>query len=192
MTYPFRFDADAHEYIDLATGRVLPHITGMLERDGLADDVWFTEESSVRGQMIHRLTADYDLGAIDVASCNSGYRGYLLAHIKALQTMQVEVLSVEEPLVYPPPKMFGGRPDRRVRIGGVLGVWEVKSGDPQKGHAIQTALQAILVAANDGGLPAEQLARWACYVKANGRFKIVEHRQRRDFDRAWRIIERWA
>lgn len=190
---PFRFDPIPHEYIDLSTGALLPHITGMLERAGETDDTWFTEESSQRGQMVHRLTADYDLGALHVESCDSGYRGYLLGHIKAMSILRPEVVSVEEPLVHPPPRKWGGRPDRVVRIDGIYGVLEIKTGDPQKGHAIQTALQAILVAgAGELSIPAELLARWCLYLKSSGKFKLEEHRVRANFSRAHQIIERYA
>lgn len=190
---PFRFDPLEHEYIDIGTGRVLTHITEMLERAGETDDTWFTEESSLRGQAVHRLTADYDLGALDVESCKSGFRGYLLGHVKAMSILRPEIVSVEEPLVHPPPQKWGGRPDRVIRLDGVYGVLEIKTGDPQKGHAIQTALQAILVAAaTDLSIPADYLARWCLYLKPKGKFKLEEHRERRNLVRAEEIIRRYA
>lgn len=191
--YPFRFDPINHEYIDIATGRVLPHITGMLEAAGVVDDLWFTEESSHRGQQVHRLTADYDLGALHAESCDGAYRGYLLAHIAARGVLQYEVLSVEEPLVHPPPRMWGGRPDRVIRMNGVVGILEIKTGDTHKAHPIQTALQAILVSSyGEILLRPEYFARWALYLKANGRYKLQAHPERRDFYKARNIIERFA
>lgn len=185
--YPFRFDALNHEYIDLATGETLPHITGMLERTGWIDDTWFTEESSVRGQAVHRLTADYDLGALDVQSCVSLYRGWLLAYVKAMKLFGAEILAVEEPAVHPMHK-FGGRPDRVLRVLRALGVLEIKSGLPAKSHPIQTALQAILVAPQLS-LPPESLLRFALYVRDNGSCKLEEHKRRYDFDKAREIIK---
>ncbi len=189
--YPFRFDAANHEYIDLDTGRVLPHITGMLEAAGWVDDTWFTEESSQRGQMVHRITADYDLGALHVESCDSGYRGYLLGHIKACGILRPAIESVEEPLVHPTER-WGGRPDRVVRLAGVLGVLEIKSGQPAKSNQIQTALQAVLVAAAGADIPAELFGRWCLYLTARGQFKLEQHKERRDFDEARRITRRYA
>jgi hypothetical protein len=78
----FRFDAVNHEYIDPSSGSVFPHITGMLQQTGWIDDTWYTEESSARGRAVHRLTADFDLGALHVDSCVSRYRPYLLGHVK--------------------------------------------------------------------------------------------------------------
>ena len=90
----WRFEAWEHRYIDAVTGEEYPHITELLERTGWVDDTWFTEESCERGTQAHRLTADYDLGALDVASCVSAYREYLLSHVAAVALMQPEFLAV--------------------------------------------------------------------------------------------------
>ncbi len=190
MSLEFRFDAGAHEYVELATGSVLPHITGMLQRAGWVDDLWFTEESCERGTAVHKLTADYDLGALDVASCVSPYRGYLLAHVTAIGIMRPEIVAVEEPRVHSRYR-FGGRPDRAVIYNGVKAVLEGKSGGPAKSHGIQTALQAILEAERFEMAP-ESLGRFCLYWKPNGKFKLEEHKRRQDFDEAYRIIREYA
>lgn len=182
----FRFDARNHEYIDTATGICYPHITGMLATTGYVDDEWFTEESSARGTAVHRLTADYDLKALDVASCVSPFRAYLLGHVKAVGIMQPRWIAVEEPLVHSY-FHYGGRPDRDCLVRLLRAVWEIKSGEPQRGDQIQTALQAILVA-QEAKLPPHSIGRFCCYVKDNGNFKLEEHIDRHDFDRAYRVI----
>lgn len=186
MVEAFRFDPGPHEYIDTATGAVLPHITGMLEATGWIDDTWYTEESSDRGQAVHALTRDYDLDALDVATCHSPFRGYLLAHVKATGIFRPQWIAIEEPQVHPRLR-FGGRPDRVGRIYGAAGVLEVKSGDPEKSHAIQTALQAIL-AADDFRLPADTLVRYALYLKDTGKFRLEQHKNKHDLDKARDII----
>lgn len=187
----FRFDAVNHEYIALDTGETLPHVTGMLDRAGLVDDLWFTEESSERGRCVHTLTADFDLGALDVASCVSIHRGYLLAHVAAMQILKPEILKVEIPQVHSVYR-YGTRIDRAVRIFGLRGVLEIKSAEPSKAHQIQTALQ-VIVEAEDAGMEPEDLGRWALYLKPNGRYKLVDHNKdrfdkARDFNEARRII----
>lgn len=189
---PFRFDQAKHLYIDIGTGAILPHITGMLKHAGLVDDTWFTEESSLRGQAVHKLTADYDLGSIeDVPSVVGRYKPYLEAHAKAMSILQAEVLTVEEPLVHPGPRPWGGRPDRSIRLASRrLGVLEVKTTiGPHRSHEIQTALQAILVAAcSPPGLPPEEYVRLALYLKPTGKFKVLEHTRAHDFTEARKII----
>jgi hypothetical protein len=186
----FRFDAANHEYINPSTGLVYPHITGMLEATGWIDDTWFTEEHSARGTAVHRLTADFDLGALDVASCVSRYRGYLLAHVAAmgiLKAQGLEVLSVEEPIVHPT-LGFGGRPDRVIRLARAIGLLEGKSGGPDKSHQIQTALQAILIGP-EYRLPPESILRYCLYWKDSGKFKLELHKDRHDFVEARKVIK---
>ncbi len=177
MTAPFRFRFDAvrHDYIGLGddAGVVYPHITSMLDSAGLVDDLWLTEESSERGSAVHAMTADYDLGALHPDTVVSVHRGYLLAYVKAISIVRPEILAVEEPLVHPVFK-FGGRPDRDVRLFGLRGVLEIKSGIKTKAHQVQTALQAVLLSAKCG-VHAEHLGRWCLYLKATGKFTLEDH-----------------
>jgi hypothetical protein len=183
----FRFNVDRHEYLDPATGEIFPHITGMLVDTGWVDDEWFTEESSDRGTAVHRLTADYDLGALDVATCSSIFRPYLLAHVKVVGMARPTWLAVEEPLVHSTLR-FGGRPDRDAIAYKLRCTWEVKSGVAQRSHQVQTALQAILIA-DDAKMPPEAIARFCCYLKPNGKAKLDEHTDKRDFIEARRVIK---
>lgn len=192
MTAPaFRFDPEAHEYRDAASGRVYAHITGLLAAGGHIDDRWYTEESSERGKHVHTLTAEYDLGAlVDPRSCTSAYKGYLLGHVAAMACVPHAFLEVEVPRVHPRLR-FAGRPDRVGRLYGLGGVLEVKSGAVEESHEIQTALQAIL-SADELGLPPDAMTRWALYLREDGRFTLREHRNGRDFARACELIRKYA
>lgn len=187
---PFRFDALNHVYLALDTGEELPHITGMLEHTGWVDDRWYTESSRERGSCVHRLTADYDLGAIrDLSSVVSKYSGWLQAHADFNARVKPEIITVEEPSAHRYYR-YGGRPDRVERLYGLLSVVEVKSGAPEKGHQIQTALQAMLTAQEHGdGMPAHMWGRFALYLKEDGRWFLEQHRDRSDFDEARRVIK---
>lgn len=185
----FRFDAGPHEYVDLETGAIIPHITGMLLTAGVVNDDWYTEDSSRRGTEVHALTSDYDLGALDPDGCLSRYRGYLLAHVQAMKILRPEFVAIEEPAVHPVYR-FGGRPDRVIMLRGLKGVLEIKTtANPEPSHALQTALQCILVA-QDAELPPHMLQRLCLYLKPNGRFRLVEHVDRHDFAQADKIIKR--
>lgn len=183
----FRFDAATHTYYE--NGEVRPHITGMLQAAGWIDSRWYTEESCDRGTQVHSLTADYDLGALDVVSCVSRYRGYLLSHVAAMGVVKPDILAVEEPAISP--LGFGGRPDRVIRAWGMLAILEGKSGGPEKAHSVQTALQSILVAPSYH-LPPEALSRLCLYWKPTGKYKLEEHTDPRDFGEAYRIIAAYA
>lgn len=186
-TLPFRFNASEHTYTDLVTGEELQHVTGMLTRTGWVDPLWMTEASSLRGQAVHKLTADYDLEALDLATCVCGpYRPYLLAHVAARKTLGLEILAVEEPVVHPHYR-FGGRPDRVVSDAGLVGPLEVKSGEVLKSHPIQTAIQAILLEPRLR-VPAEFQFRAALYLQPNGKFKFRPHTDRGDIITARNIV----
>jgi len=184
----FRFNSEDHSYTDLATGEELPHITGMLEKAGLIDSTWMTEDGRARGTAVHELTKQFDLDALDVETCRSPFRPYLLAHAKAMSILRPTMLAIEEAIVHPVLR-FGGRPDRLIILNGVKGVWEIKSGAPERAHAIQLAMQSILAELRTG-LPAAAHARYACYLKPSGKFSVEEFTDRRDFDRAREVIQR--
>ena len=187
----FRFNAIDHEYF--LDGERVPHITGMLERTGWVDSTFMTEASRERGTAVHQLTAAYDLGALDLDSDGGGplgispWRGYYLAHRTAMQILRPEMLAVEQPCVHRSLR-FAGTPDRILKLNGVRGVLEIKSGAPEKAHPIQCALQAILDAV-EAHLPPEAIARWCLYLNARGKFRLIEHKNRADYDDAYRIIK---
>lgn len=183
---PVAFNFDHVNHVYTVDGRPVPHITGMLEAAGLIDSTWYSEESCDRGTAVHDLTAAYDLGALDPRTLVSSFRGYLLAHVAAMQVLRPTHLAIEEPEVHPHYR-FGGRPDRISKIYKVLTVLEVKSGAKEKSHQVQTALQAILVAWRYGLQP-HMLQRMALYVKDTGKFDLQHHRDRSDFDKAMLVI----
>lgn len=190
--FPFRFDAEQHQYLSIETGEVFPHITQMLEDCGLVDSRWYTDAARTRGSCVHRLTSDYDLGSIvreDLPQVNSIYKGWLAAHVWITDKVKPRWLHVEEPRVHPQFR-YGGRPDRVSHVYGALAVVEIKSGEPEDGHAIQLALQAILVAP-ELKLPAETIPRYALYLKGTGKGTLTAFpNTRRDFAKAREIIRR--
>jgi len=185
----FRFDAGPHEYVDVGSGEVYPSITQLIGMEGLVDDQWFTEASRIRGTEVHRLTMDYDLGAIDDPNeIDSDYKGWFLAYVDAKTILGFEVLEVEVPRVHPV-HLFAGRIDRQIRMDGYREILELKSGGKEKAHRIQTALQAIL-AASGSALKPHQWKRSCLYLKSNGRWTHDPHEDKADIDEAYRILER--
>lgn len=193
----FRFDAGSHTYFD-STGSVVTHTTELLTKAGWIDDTWWTDEHSERGRMVHSLTADYDLGALDLPTCVSRFRPYLLAHVACLQIVKPTIEEVEQPWVHPGLRV-GTRPDRTVRLNGARGVWEIKSGvkpatrHGTNAHRIQTAIQA-LVLESKFKLPAEMWLRLCEYINHRGKFKLEDHgdTKAKDFAEARRIVKTYA
>jgi len=188
----FAFDAAQHEYVELPSGRILPHITGLLERAGWVDKQWYTDECRTRGTAVHTLTADYDIGAIeDPASVVSAYSGWLHAHVAAMRLIGAKRFThIEVPLVSAT-YQYGGRPDRGLEMYAALSVLEIKSGAYDRAHEVQTALQAILLA-DEWHIPAEAIQRYGLYLQRNGKFKLEQFIKRQDFDEAHRIIREYA
>lgn len=181
----FRFDHDAHVYS--VGGRVIPNVTSMLQKTGWVDPTYYTDDVRERGRAVHQLTAEYDLGALDVSRLVSKYRGYVLAHVAAMQALKPTWIAIEEPEVHPT-YLFGTRPDRVGKLYRVLSIVDEKSGYKDKAHPIQTALQAVCISWRYKLAP-EAMPRYGLYVKASGRFQLVPHPKRSDIDEAYRIIK---
>lgn len=191
----FRFQADLHEYVNIVTGSTYPHITGLLKDAGLVDSRWFTDEARERGHQVHLSTARYDLGSYDrkdlITVNDPLYKGWLLAHVGAMDQVQPKWQAVEEPIVHATLR-FGGRPDRYGYVYGAIANVDLKTGAKEDSHAIQTALQNILIAPLVG-LPAEAIPRYCLYLKSSGRFVLHAFPDtRRDFAKAREILRRFA
>lgn len=186
MAPELRFEPAHHEYF--LDGVQIPSVTQMLVATGWIDPTYYTEESRRRGSIVHTLTAAYDLGTLDLDRVHQ-YRGYVLAYIEAMRTIRPTMLAIEEMVVHPG-YPFAGKPDRVARMFGVLTIPEIKTGGRERAHAVQTALQAILVAGADREhrLPPTSYQRAAIYLKASGRYTLEQHPARRDFDHAYQVL----
>lgn len=186
----FRFDADRHQYF--YNDVLVPSITQLLDLGGLVNGKdYFTEASRERGQEVHRLCMDYELGVLDLASLDSPFRGYALGYVAAVKALRPKWEQIEVADVHPVLR-FGGRTDRTGRVFARATVAEIKSAAKAKHHPIQTALQAILKSGAPGGVPAEMYQRLTIYVKNTGKFTVEEHTDPRDFDVARDLIRRFC
>lgn len=182
---PFRFDHASHAYY--VGDRQIPNVTGMLQKVGKVDPRYYRDEHRERGRAVHQLTSEFDLGALDLATLRSPYRGYVLAHAEAVKRLKPKWLAIEEPVVHPR-YLFGTRPDRIGKIFGVVTIVDEKSGGKESWHPIQTALQAI-GAAWKYGLAPEAIPRACLYVSGGGEYKYDPHPRRSDLDEAFRVIK---
>lgn len=191
------FDADLHLYRD-ENGVVRPSVTGLLERAGLVDDSFFTEEGRHRGTVVHQLTLDMDLDAITLKDVMASqehrdYRGYVAAYAAVREMLRPDWEFLEQAFMTPPTMRyrFGGKPDRGGEIRRAKSAFELKTGGPCKSHAIQLALQAILLA-TQWRIPAVTIKRYVCRLQPNGKFAVDEFTRRADFDTAHDILRRYA
>lgn len=183
-----------HEYFASDTGERLPHVTGMLERSGWTDSTWMNDEGRIRGTEVHDLAKEYDLGAIvDPHQVTTRYPGYLAGYVAAVTFLEavwdeIEVINMHQQLRYACRLDRLGTVYAPARLAGKRVIAEIKTGAEEKSVAIQTALQA-LAAGSRGGLPAEFYTRLVIYVRADGKFSVVElldHKH--DFREAYKVI----
>ena len=120
-------------------------------------------------------TADFDLGALDLPSCTSKYKNYVLGYVACVTRLQPVWEAIEEATVHPTLR-FAGRPYRVGVEAGLQTVLEVKTGVVSKAHGVQTALQAILEAWRQGP-PPHRWQRLALYLQPTGRYKLADAAQ---------------
>lgn len=147
-------------------------VTEILRRSGLVDATWFSEEARARGQAIHTATRYLDEGDLDWGTVAPGIIPRVRQYQRYLDEVQPEILAVEEG-VENRPLGYVGHLDRRVRIGGREGVLDIKPPSQEPWHALQVALYA--------GCFAVPMARWTLHLSDTG-YKLVEHRDRRDWE----------
>ena len=184
MATELRFDATRHEY--WLDGVLVPSITAMLKATGWVNPAFYTEAARDRGVKVHTLAMAHDLGSLDLRHVEQ-HRGYALAYLEALRTIKPVWDAIEEPAVHPG-YPYAGTPDRVGSMFGAKGIVDLKTGAPSPADAVQLALQAILLSAN-GGLPATSYLRANLYLQASGRYTLVRHPHRRDFDNAYRVLD---
>lgn len=193
-----RFDAEAHVYtID---GYRVPSITQLLEMSGHVDTTFFTDESCDRGDWVHRVSAAYDLGAIDnpaqvevvAGAAKKRWVGYFQAHVAAMQALKPHLswLAIEQAR-FSVKHHFAGRPDREAKLYRAISLVEIKSAVKQPSHSVQLALQAILVAPTYR-LPPELIKRYILYLQENGRYELYECPSKRDYAEAYGILRDYA
>ncbi|MEC4683395.1 MAG: hypothetical protein VST70_06935 [Nitrospirota bacterium] len=71
------FDEGKHEY--RLHGRLLPSVTHILDKMGFVDSTFFTEESRMRGVIVHKLCEMWDLDILDPLTVDPRLKGYLEA-----------------------------------------------------------------------------------------------------------------
>lgn len=144
---------------------VYPGVTDILKAAGLIDGEWFTEESRERGELVHIATALYDQSRLKLAQVPDEIRGYVEGWIKFRNESVCQIVEIETHLCSTV-LGFAGTRDRLIKMHGISGILDIKTGTKVFWHAIQT-----------GGYKAlDHAARRFCiYLKSNGTYKIDPH-----------------
>ncbi len=160
------FDPAQHEY--RWNGRVVPSVTQILKSLGLIDATWYTDEARDRGSMIHLATALDDRGELDESSVDERIAGYLAAWrlFKAESGASFTDIEIQLYSDYG----YAGTPDR---IGTLRGrsVFDIKNGEPEPWHALQTAAYAFGCSAGSAAV----MSRYCIYLRDNGTYRLIQH-----------------
>lgn len=164
-----QFDRESHTFT--VAGEVLPSVTTVLKDVGIIDtsQPWYDDYSRDRGTAVHAAIEILDTpgeGGMDWSTVDEPIVGYIRAWQAFLIESGAKILNVERRL-WSPQYRFAGIVDRVL-----LWVWhrtvvDIKTGQPEPWHAIQTAGYQIL----DG----HATARASVYLRKDGKFRVHEH-----------------
>lgn len=166
-----QFDPEKHEYI--FKGVKFPSVTQIIADAGLYGDTsYFTEHSRKRGKFAHRVIEYYLAGTLDEATIDP----FLLPYFHAWQRFEAEAVFISdecEKVMASEIHRFAGTVDHIGHLNGHYCLIDVKTGSPSPTHAIQTAAYGILLKHNG-------VKRFSLYLTDEGKYKLVEHKDRDD------------
>lgn len=187
-----------HIYAD-ETGRVLPGVTSILgsvppwlhRYDDVPADV--LDYKRQVGSAVHHATALDDQGVLDMDTVDDA----LVSYLEAWRRYRAEtgfVPDVVEQLVHHPSLGYCGTLDRIGHTRHLVTLLDVKTADPSTGldAGPQTAayLEAYRACTPNHGLPA-RVQRCSVHLSDDGRYRVVPHTNRRDFDVFKAALELW-
>jgi len=168
------FDEDSHTY--RVGGREVPSVTRILDWAGLMDNAWSDEEALKRGSYVHAALEFDDQGDLDEPNLDPNLAGYVAAWRRAKAEVGFLILpDWIERKVFHPIYQYAGMIDRLVAWKDTKAVVDIKSGSPSPWHAIQLALYALT-------FTTERVVRLNVYVDRSGGYRLVEHKDRTDFE----------
>lgn len=167
-----QYNDELHEYT--VDGRRLPSVTEVLKGVGIIDtsQPWYTPYQRDRGKAIHLACEMLDTpgdGGLDWASMDARIIGYVRAWQTFLMESGAKVLNVERKL-WSAEHGFAGTLDRVLWWNGLRTVVDIKTGQSEPWHALQTAAYQIL----DGAAT----ERACVYLRPDGKFRVGVHPMR--------------
>ena len=176
LTPQLAFNAETHVY--RVGDRVLPSVTQVISAAGLIDQTWYTEDGATRGTYVAEATALWDRDELNEGELDGNLRGYLSAWLMFRAAWPCEILAIEE-AVWHPTYFYAGTLDRVARkTGGGRFVIDIKTGQEERWHALQTAAYAACLRERDK----VHYDRLAVYLRPHGTFTITQHKDPRDWN----------
>lgn len=152
----------------------MDRVTTILAGAGCIDAAWFTDEGRDKGTATHQACAilaagkclDPDSIDVRILGRTGAFKRFMADKQPAVERHEFEVSSETLSIV--------GHPDLLCRFDGDLWLLDYKSPNPAPWHPLQLSLYAYCLE-----LP---VRRANLYLHDSGRYKLVEHKDRRNDD----------
>lgn len=178
-----KYDEKAHIYsID---NRIIPNVTGIIERGGLSNFFNVSQEElskkATLGKFVHLISSlyDYDADNVEIDEIALTFKTYLNGWIKFRKDLNFIPDEIET-IVYSKRYNFAGRLDRVGKINKIITLVDIKTGsDIPPSTAIQTA--GYMIAYNENRKVKDQIKRRiAVLIREDGTYKIKEFKDLTD------------
>ena len=169
------FDAEKHIYHDPA-GMRLEGVTDILQGE-LGGFDGFPAAAAKRGQDVHAAIQAHNEGRLKAEEVLLETWGYLECFLAAQKQLKIEIVQ-SEVMRYHPRYLYAGRLDALVKVDGVMGILDYKTGQPNKRDKWQLAAYLELVKAENKGIQ----GRWNLYLRPEpAGYKLVKYEDKSDF-----------
>jgi hypothetical protein len=176
------FDPAAHRYT--VDGVVFPGVTHILGAEGLRRDVerYYDEYGRERGRIVHETIRLYHEGRLDPMNVDPVVEPYLDAWVEFLKDSKYQPMDggVEVRLAAPAIRV-AGTADSIGSYEGRAAILDIKTGGPHPSTGIQLAGYEYLYQA-DPEHDGTTCRRIGVYLNAEGKYKLVEYKDRHDRD----------
>ena len=152
----------------------LPSVTTILTAAGMYDDRFFTEGARDRGRYIHKALLYLLQDDLVEETVPDEYNGYIAAFKRFMsETDCTPYIEMCEVPLFSDIWRFAGTPDIICKLNGRDVIIDVKTGVEAATTGVQTAAYALLC-------PIPVVQRFGLYLKADGKYKLVEYKDRND------------
>lgn len=184
----FTFDPETHEYRE--DGVLIRSVTQILQGVGIISylgiDPAVLDHKKQIGKAVHLACEYYDKGILE--SVPGLYAGYVEAYKRFRDEVPCDWSMIEQPMVANVDTMpYGMTLDRAGLIRGKISVGELKAtAQEERSWPIQLAAYVL-------GISKEVLPRYAIWLKPDGKYRLIEYKDKRDFQifRQALSIEYW-
>lgn len=166
---PFDYDDATHTYRHRKTGAVWPSVTQVIDAAGLRDVRWYDAESVALGLAVHEWAQYIDDDAIMSELTDARILPYVSALRRFVADTGYRTLA-REVVVWHDAYTYAGRADWIVTPGVREMMIDIKTGEPARWHAVQTA--AYFEAARACGLLRSPLSCATLYLRDDGDYQL--------------------